>query len=156
MSILSAQTIRKYCGGDLPLISPFFEQTKHLGTTFGLSSAGYDIRVNQVLIIEPNSMTLASSVEYFDMPSWLVAVVHDKSTWARRGIVVQNTVLEPGWRGYLTLEISNHSLEAALISKGSAIAQIVFHRLDEPTKQPYGGKYQDQRDAPQPAIFERD
>jgi dCTP deaminase len=99
---------------------------------------------------------LASTIEHFDMPNDVMAIVHDKSTWARRGVAVQNTVIEPGWRGWLTLEITMHAWRLLRIRSGTPIAQIVFHRLEAPTERSYQGKYQDQRRGPQPAIRERD
>jgi hypothetical protein len=81
----------------------------------------------------------------------VVGVVHDKSSLARRGIAVQNTVLEPGWRGFLTLEITNHGPEPIMLKSGCAVAQVVFTFLDEPTERPYRGKYQDQEAGPQAA-----
>lgn len=85
------------------------------------------------------------------MPTDVIGVVHDKSSWARRGLAVQNTVIEPGWRGFLTLELTNHGTRKLHIPKGCPIAQIVFHRLDEPAARPYDGRYQDQPPGPQPA-----
>ena len=90
------------------------------------------------------------------MPRDCLAYVKDKSTWARLGVLVQNTVIEPGWRGHLTLELSCEGNGTIHIPAGSPIAQIVFHKLDEPTEQPYpeDGKYQDQKPGAQPAIRE--
>jgi dCTP deaminase len=90
------------------------------------------------------------------MPNNVVGIVHDKSSLARQGIAVQNTVAEPGWRGYLTLEITNHYVNKILLLKGDAIAQVVFHFLDEPTELIYDGKYQDQQRGPQEARNESD
>ena len=87
------------------------------------------------------------------MPLDVMAVVHDKSSWARQGITVQNTVLEPGWRGFLTLEITNHHSEVREIRRGSPIAQVVFHCMDQAVL-PYDGKYQDQGRGPQVWIDE--
>lgn len=88
------------------------------------------------------------------MPNDVLAKVSDKSTWARRGIAVQNTVIEPGWRGFLTLEITNHGKQIIDIAAGMPIAQIIFHRLEAPAENPYSGKYQNQAAGPQPARFE--
>jgi dCTP deaminase len=85
------------------------------------------------------------------MPDDILGVVHDKSSWARRGLTVQNTLIEPGWRGFLTLEITNHSHESIVLKRGMAIAQVVFHRLDEAAERPYSGKYQGQGPGPQEA-----
>lgn len=145
--ILSAQSIRQ-----LNILNPFSERAKIGTLSYGLSSCGYDVRVNQSLILHPNDFFLASTFEHFTMPSNIVGIVHDKSTWARRGIALQNTVIEPGWKGWLTLEISNHGSKRIEILKGDPIAQIIFHKLDFPTEQSYTGKYQDQANRPVEAL----
>ena len=96
---------------------------------------------------------LASTMERFDMPDDVLGIVHDKSTWARRGIAVRNIPIEPGWRGFLTLKLTNHGRELVVIEAGTPIAQVVFHLLDEPAEQPYAGRYQDQKAGPQPAML---
>ena len=136
------------------IFTPFCERSKFGGKSFGLSAAGYDVRIKQALTLKPGEFKLASTFEHFNMPSTVLGVVHDKSTWARMGIAVQNTVIEPGWRGYLTLEITNHSQETIHILEGEPIAQILLHRTDEPVEAPYLGKYQDQESAPIKAILE--
>lgn len=85
------------------------------------------------------------------MPDDVVGIVHDKSTLARRGLALQNTVIEPGWRGFLTLEISNHGTEPVTLTAGTPIAQVLFHRLDHLAANPYNGKYQDPERGPQKA-----
>ena len=69
---------------------------------------------------------------------------------------VENTVIQPGSRGWLTLEITMHAWRFLRIRLGTPIAQIVFHRLEAPTEHSYEGKYQDQRRGPQPGIRERE
>lgn len=153
--ILSAQSIRERCqphpvSGDA-LIKPFIERERFKGTSVGLSPAGYDLRL--VLAenadehwLAPGEFLLAAAREKFCMPSDLLGLVHDKSTWARRGLSVFNTVIEPGWRGYLTLELVNHGQNTIHLLAGQGIAQVVFHLLDQPTELPYpeDGKYMDQ------------
>lgn len=139
--ILSSQSLMKRRN----LIQPFNRRTISHGMTFGLGPAGYDIRINDDAILWPGRFLLADSMEKFEMDCDVLAYVKDKSTWARRGICVQNTVIEPGWRGVLRLEITNHSWNFFKIKKGMPIAQIVFHKLDEPTDMSYRGKYQDQK-----------
>jgi dCTP deaminase len=148
--IASAQTIRK-----LQPIRPFSERAREAGMSFGLSAAGYDIRIRESVEVPVGGFVLASSLEEFHMPNNWLAIVHDKSTWARMGICVQNTVIEPGWTGYLTLEISNHNQAPIRIIGTSPIAQIIFHILDQATEQPYNGKYQNQPARPIDAILER-
>lgn len=149
MTIASAQTIRKR----QPIL-PFLERGIHNGKTFGLGPAGYDIRAAEDVSLFGGRFALGSSLEQFNMPNDMLAVVHDKSSWARKGLCVQNTVIEPGWKGYLTLEYSNHSRQIIFIKRGDPIAQIIFHMLDEPTELPYRGKYQNQSKGPQEAIDE--
>jgi dCTP deaminase len=148
LTVLSGDSIR-----ERSIITPFSDRTKHKGMTFGLGPAGYDVRIARTVDLFPGNFSLASTMEQFTMPNDLLGIVHDKSTWARRGIALQNTVIEPGWRGFLTLEISNHSYEFVQIEAGMPIAQIIFHLLDKPAT-PYAGKYQDQKEGPQEAIFE--
>ena len=146
------------------------------GTSFGLGEAGYDIRIKQTIHFSTVSekrvvyldiydelgqitdaaemltgrFALASAMEQFQMPNNLTGIVHDKSTWARRGLSVFNTVIEPGWHGFLTLELVYHGEEELVIPAGSGIAQVMFHQLQEPRA--YTGKYQFQDDRPVAAI----
>jgi len=174
--ILSGQTIRRYCDGDAPLIAPFSErkelaytdfrnvegrQVPHqLKMTYGVGPAGYDVRVEfdehgekPSIMVPPGGFVLASTIERFQMPVHVIGMVADKSSWARRGIAVQHTVIEPGWAGWLTLEISNHSAAAIRIERGMPIAQIIFHVIDEAVDFPYdaAGKYQNQGRGPREA-----
>lgn len=135
------------------------------GVSYGLSEAGYDIRIKQNIHFRPNPnlafvfdvkvndevnrgtrFTLASAIEEFQMPENLVGIVHDKSTWARRGLSVFNTVIEPRWKGFLTLELVYHGQRELIIPAGSGIAQVVFHQTSDNAA--YSGKYQNQEDMP--------
>ena len=151
--ILSGQSIRKRCLNNA-LIFPFVERQKLNGMSYGLSISGYDVRIDQHLCLAPGDFMLASTLEKFSMPLDLLGIVHDKSTLARRGIALQNTVIEAGWCGYLTLEITNHGNEVVCLKQGDPICQIVFHQLDELAECGYSGKYQHQDKGPQPARFE--
>ena len=138
------------------------DKRREHGVSYGLAEAGYDIRVKQRVtfralgysapqvwvdgVSSPGRFALASSIDEFQMPPYLVGVVHDKSTWARKGLSVRNTVIEPGWRGWLTLELvydGNGQLE---IPAGAGIAQVLFHEVASPAH--YEGKYQGQEDRP--------
>ena len=176
--ILSAQSILKR-----KIITPCVPRTVVYGKTHGISAAGYVVRVDfhglgystRILGEQPArcpehtnyalgpkdglldaGFFLAATMEHFDMPDDVMGIVHDKSSWARNGVAVQNTVIEPGWRGYLTLEITYHGPVGRMvqITHGDPIAQIVFHQLDEPTVFPYTGKYQDQEQGAQEARSE--
>lgn len=137
------------------------------GVSYGLSEAGYDIRVKQRITFTKRLypagerwetyvdgayageelFALASTIEEFQMPNHLVGIVHDKSTWARQGLSVFNTVLEPGWSGFLTLELAMKSKRELEIPAGAGIAQVIFHEIS--CVADYGtGKYQNQEDKP--------
>ncbi len=133
---------------------PFKEHFRDsLGNSGGLGPCGYDVTLDKDLTIKPGEFVLAATNEMFVVPVDVMFVVHDKSTWIRQGIAVHNTVAEPGWRGFLTLELSNHGQKEFHIPAGCSIAQVVFHMLDDNTEQPYSGKYQDQAAGPQPAKW---
>lgn len=137
------------------------------GYSHGLSEAGYDIRIKQKIIFDNRQernmiiyddqifsgrFCLASAIEEFQMPTYLTGIVHDKSTWARQGLSVFNTVIEPGWNGFLTLELVYHGNGLLEIPAGVGIAQVVFHQTAEHAQ--YNGKYQYQEDKPQEPKFD--
>lgn len=106
------------------------------------SIADYD-----TYILEPGAFTLGHTIETFAIPADIKAICHGKSTYARCGIHVNVTPLEPGWTGQVTLEIFNQSPRPVLLYPGRGICQFEFHRLLEPPIQTYadkGGKYQGQ------------
>lgn len=146
--ILSAATLRR-----LRPVEPFREREVVNGMSRGLSGHGYDIAIDQEVLLWPGRFVLVSSRERFRMPNDVAGIVHDKSTWARRGVAVQNTVIEAGWEGYLTLELTLHGWRPIRIRAGDPIAQVIFHYLDGPAE-PYRGKYQNQPPRPVPALRE--
>ncbi len=160
------------------MIEPFVESQVRQGViSYGLSSYGYDIRVadefkiftnvystvvdpkqfdpksmvdfkGDVCVIPPNSFALARTVEYFRVPRNVLCVCLGKSTYARCGIIVNITPFEPGWEGYVTLEISNTTPLPAKIYANEGIAQVLFFEADEPCEISYDerkGKYQGQQ-----------
>ncbi|MGQ0658136.1 MAG: dCTP deaminase [Chromatiales bacterium] len=148
----------------------------HRIVSFGTSSYGYDIRcanefkiftnINStivdpkdfdsnnfvdmkadVCIIPPNSFALARTMEYFRIPRNVLTICLGKSTYARCGIIVNVTPLEPEWEGHVTLEFSNTTPLPAKIYAGEGCAQVIFIESDEPCETSYrdrGGKYQGQ------------
>ena len=155
-------------GSDLlqraPIKGMINEKRREHGVSWGLSEAGYDIRIKQdIVFYKPNNkeylsgvivdgkfsqgdFTIASAIEEFQMPERLVGIVHDKSTWARQGLSVFNTVIENGWCGFLTLELVYHGSGDLRIPAGAGIAQVVFHETSRFAS--YDGKYQNQADMP--------
>ena len=159
------------------MIDPFVEKlVKKNVLSYGLSSYGYDARVSKQFkiftnvnsatvdpkkfsessfvdrevdscIIPPNSFALAKTVEYFRIPKETLVICVGKSTYARCGIIVNVTPLEPEWEGHVTLEFSNTSNLPAKIYAGEGVAQMIFHQSDEQCEVSYkdrDGKYQGQ------------
>jgi len=101
-----------------------------------------------VCIIPPNSFALARTVEYFRIPRSVLTVCLGKSTYARCGIIVNVTPLEPEWEGHVTLEFSNTTTLPAKIYANEGVAQMLFFESDEVCATSYkdrGGKYQGQQ-----------
>lgn len=99
------------------------------------------------VLIPPNSFALCETVEYFEIPRDILAICVGKSTYARCGIIVNVTPLEPEWKGKITIEISNTTPLPAKIYANEGIAQIIFLRGEEVCQLSYAdkkGKYQDQ------------
>lgn len=119
--------------------------------SYGLTECGYDIRLAEdVWLFWGRRFVLASSMECFDMPPFLMGTVMNKSSWARKGIDASKTTnIEPGWRGFLTIELTYHKMKPIKLEKGTGIAQVIFHEIHEPRL--YVGKYQDQSSGPQKA-----
>jgi dCTP deaminase len=148
--VLPAQTIRR-----LDIIKPFAERTVFNGVTFGLGPAGYDLRVAGDVYLWPGHCVLVDAIERFEMPIDVQGRLYTKSTWARQHVRVAGTIIDPGWNGVLRLEISQHDGDPVTILAGTGAALVIFDRLEEPTEQPYSGKYQNQTPGTN-AIFEPD
>jgi dCTP deaminase len=156
----------------------------HKIVSFGTSSYGYDVRCSNefkiftnvhstvvdpknfdeksfvdfhgdVCIIPPNSFALARTVERFKVPRSVLVITLGKSSYARGGIVVNVTPLEPEWEGYVTLEFSNTTPLPAKIYANEGVAQMLFFESDEICETSYrdrGGKYQGQKGVTLPKI----
>lgn len=148
-----------------PIKDMYKTKMREHGVSHGLGELGYDIRIKQDVIFNPKYnevildgkiikglFTTASAIEEFNIPLDLGGIVHDKSTWARAGLSVFNTVIEAGWKGFLTLELVYHGQNQLIIPAGAGIAQVIFHQTAHPAE--YKGKYQNQADKPIDAIFE--
>lgn len=160
------------------MIEPFVEkQTRDGCISYGLSSYGYDARLapefkiftnvdnamvdpkdfrsetfvdrsGEYCIIPPNSFVLSTTVEYFRIPKDILVICLGKSTYARCGLIVNVTPLEPGWEGQVTLEISNTTQLPAKVYANEGIAQFLFFKGDSPCEVSYAdraGKYMGQR-----------
>jgi len=159
------------------MIKPFEEKQIRSCISFGLSSYGYDIRLADEFkifsgkegdmidpkklddtlfktlkvkecIIPPNSYVLGRSLEYFKIPRNIMTLCFGKSTYARCGVIINITPLEPEWEGFITIAISNTAPVKAKIYAHEGIAQIVFFESNEECERSYrdkAGKYQAQK-----------
>ena len=176
MPVLSDKWIKKMAL-DQKMISPFEEkQIRNGNISYGLSSFGYDARVSDQFkiftnvnsdvidpknfkasnfitkntsecVIPPNSFVLASTIEYFKIPKDVLVICLGKSTYARCGIIVNVTPLEPGWEGHVTLEFSNTTPVPAKIYANEGVAQFIFIKGNETPEVSYSdrkGKYMQQ------------
>lgn len=167
------------------MIEPFVETLSREGViSYGVSSYGYDARVadefkiftnvdsavvdpknfssegfvdrqTDVCIIPPNSFVLARTVEYFRIPRDILVVCVGKSTYARCGIIVNVTPLEPEWEGHVTLEFSNTTPLPAKIYAGEGACQFLFLKADSLCEVSYGdrkGKYMKQQGVTLPRV----
>ncbi|MER2519505.1 MAG: dCTP deaminase [Bdellovibrionales bacterium] len=184
MSVMPDHWIREKaakCG----MISPFEEKMQRKGViSYGLSSYGYDARLadefkiftnidsavvdpknfsdqsfvdrkTDVCVVPPNSFALARTVEYFKIPRDVLVICLGKSTYARCGLIVNVTPLEPEWEGHVTLEISNTTPLPARVFANEGICQFLFLKADSPCEVSYadrGGKYQGQRGVTLPKM----
>ncbi len=182
--ILSDKWIREQAQKN-GMIEPFVESQKREGMiSYGLSSYGYDARCSpefkiftnvnsaivdpknfspssfvdretDVCIIPPNSFALARTVEYFRIPRDVLVVCLGKSTYARCGIIVNVTPLEPEWEGHVTLEFSNTTPLPAKIYANEGVCQFLFFKGDQPCEVSYrdrSGKYMNQTGVTLPKI----
>ena len=183
MPVLSDKWIKKMALEGM--ISPFEEKQIRDGKiSYGLSSYGYDARVSNEFkiftdvdsaivdpknfnnnsfvsrtgkecIIPPNSFALASTVEYFKIPKNVLVICLGKSTYARCGIIVNVTPLEPGWEGHVTLEFSNTTPLPAKIYANEGAAQFIFLEGNENPEITYDkrkGKYMKQTGVTLPKV----
>lgn len=136
-------------------VTPFIPDKQIVnGMSYGCSEASYDVRIGKPVCIHPSMFKLAVTLEEFNMPINVAGQVLDKSTWARRGLSCFNTFIDPGFKGFMTLELLNVGYKELFIETGDPICQIVFFWVDEDTEG-YKGKYQDQPKEPVPAISEQ-
>ena len=137
-----------------PLAPMLPSKMKHekSGTSYGLTECGYDIRIAEdVWMFLGCRFRLSFSLEKFRMPHHLMGRVLNKSTWARRGIDASMTTnIEPGWCGFLTIELRYSGVLPIKIPAGSGIAQIIFEEISSEAS--YKGKYQNQPSKPVKAI----
>jgi dCTP deaminase len=184
MSILPDSWIRQM-SLEHGMISPFVDRQKREGAiSFGVSSYGYDARVaddfkifsnldsaivdpknfdrnsfvdrkGPVCIIPPNSFVLGRTVEYFKIPRDVLVICLGKSTYARCGIIVNVTPLEPEWEGHVTLEFSNTTPLPAKIYADEGACQFLFYRAENPCDVSYkdrAGKYMGQTGVTLPKL----
>lgn len=128
--VLSGHSIRRLRPRPFEPFEP--ESKRAFGRSYGVSHAGYDVRVAESILLWPKGFTLASTIERFTMPWDCLAGIHDKSTNIRVGLAVQNSTAEPNWTGHLTIELENKTWRFIRVHAGTPIAAIVFERIEYP------------------------
>ncbi len=117
--------------------------------------AGRGDATGDFVVIPPNSFALCETVEWIEVPRNVLVICVGKSTYARCGLIVNVTPLEPEWRGKVTLEISNTTPLPAKVYANEGIAQLIFLKADRVCAVSYadkGGKYQDQKGLTLPKV----
>lgn len=182
MSVLADHQIRSLVAR-YQMIEPFEPSLVSKGViSYGTSGYGYDLRLSRdftrvigdgvldpkqrdswnvetfqsdTVVIEPGETLLARSFEYFRIPRHILALVWGKSTYARCGIIVNVTPLEPEWEGYITMALVNGGRHPVRLYAGEGIAQVVFMRADDLCRTSYAdrkGKYQAQKSIELPKV----
>ena len=108
-----------------------------------LNGAGYDFRVGTDVVIPAGRHQLVASLETVDVPPDLAGTLHIRSSLARAGIVASLALVDPGFRGQLTISLFNAGTETFIMSKGDRFVQMALHLLGTKTLRPYRGRYQD-------------
>ena len=107
-----------------------------------LNPAGYDLRCSKKVLLKPKKYELVATLETVEIGLDIVAFLHIRSSLAREGIIGSFAVVDPGFRGQLTLNLHNISEKEVILKEGERIVQIVFHRLGNTAKKGYNGSYQ--------------
>jgi len=110
-----------------------------------LNPAGYDLRSSSEVFIKPKQYELTATLETIELGLKVMASLHIRSSLAREGIIGSFAVVDPGFRGQLTLNLHNVGEKEITIRKGEPMVQIVFHKLGSPARKGYGGLYQNSR-----------
>jgi len=110
-----------------------------------LNPAGYDLRCSKKVILKPKHYELVATLETVELGLSVTAYLHIRSSLAREGVIGSFAVVDPGFRGQLTLNLHNVSEKEVTLGKGERIVQIVFHNLGSTAKKGYNGSYQNSK-----------
>ena len=110
-----------------------------------LNPAGYDLRSSSEVVIKPKQYELTATLETVELGLKVTASLHIRSSLAREGVIGSFAVVDPGFRGQLTLNLHNVGEKEITIKGGESIVQIVFHKLGGSARKGYGGLYQNSR-----------
>ena len=110
-----------------------------------LNPAGYDLRCSRTVVIKPKQYKLVATIETVELSLRIAAFMHIRSSLAREGLIGSFAVVDPGFRGQLTLNLHNVSDKEVTLREGERIVQIVFHTLGSSAKKGYNGFYQNSK-----------
>ena len=136
MSLSDSEIRDAQKAGDL-IIDPFDEA--------GLNPAGYDLRLNAETELQPSECRLVATMERVELGGGLVGVLHIRSSLAREGILASLALVDPGFRGQLTISLFNSGKKTALLKAGERFVQLTLLRLGRHAAAKYNGRYQDSR-----------
>ena len=110
-----------------------------------LNPAGYDLRSSIDLLINPKEQKLISTLERIELPANIAGFLHLRSSFIREGLIAGLALVDPGFKGQLTVSLFNTSLNEIKISQEEPFLQITFIQLQEKAEKPYSGKYQNSK-----------
>ena len=137
MTVLSDTDIQRRIGEGLIVLDPFDAAC--------VNGGGYDLRVSTDIQIPPGRSLLAATLERVELGDEMVGTLHIRSSLARAGIIASLALIDPGFRGQLTIMLYNSSSKDFILRRGERFVQLAIHLLSTKTRRPYEGRYQDSK-----------
>jgi len=137
LTVLSDTDIQRRIGEGLIVLDPFDAAC--------VNGGGYDSRVNTDIQIPPGRSLLAATLERVELGDEMVGTLHIRSSLARAGIIASLALIDPGFRGQLTIMLYNSSSKDFILRRGERFVQLAIHLLSTKTRRPYEGRYQDSK-----------
>jgi len=137
MTVLSEVDIQRRINEGSLVLDPFDVRC--------LNGSGYDLRINSDAHIPPGQTQLVATLERVELGDDMVGTLHIRSSLARSGIIASLALVDPGFRGQLTIMLFNSSAEDFILRQGERFVQLAIHVLSTKTRRPYQGRYQDSK-----------
>jgi len=137
MTVLSEVDIQRRINEGSLVLDPFDGRC--------LNGGGYDLRINSEVHIPPGQTQLVATLERVELGEDMVGTLHIRSSLARSGIIASLALVDPGFRGQLTIMLFNSSTKDFILRHGERFVQLAIHMLSTKTRRPYQGRYQDSK-----------